>query len=38
MTDNARRTGAALEAHYQFLAWLESVYRASPIRINEYTA
>lgn len=22
MTDNARRTGAALEAHYQFLAWL----------------
>ena len=22
MIDNARRTGAALEAHYQFLAWL----------------
>ena len=22
MTDNSRRTGAAIEAHYQFLAWL----------------
>ena len=22
MTDNSRRTGAALEAHYRFLAWL----------------
>ncbi len=22
MTDNTRRTGAAIEAHYQFLIWL----------------
>ena len=22
MTDNSRRTGVAIEAHYQFLAWL----------------
>jgi hypothetical protein len=22
MTDNSRRTGAAIEAHYRFLAWL----------------
>jgi hypothetical protein len=22
MTDNSRRTGPAIEAHYQFLAWL----------------
>ena len=22
MTDNAKRTGAAIEAHYQFLVWL----------------
>jgi hypothetical protein len=22
MTDNSRRTGAAIESHYQFLAWL----------------
>ena len=22
MTDNSKRTGAAIEAHYQFLAWL----------------
>jgi hypothetical protein len=22
MTDNARRTGAAVEAHFQFLMWL----------------
>ena len=22
MPDNSRRTGAAIEAHYQFLAWL----------------
>ena len=22
MTDNAKRTGAAIEAHYQFLLWL----------------
>jgi hypothetical protein len=22
ITDNSKRTGAAIEAHYQFLAWL----------------
>jgi hypothetical protein len=22
MTDNSKRTGAAIEVHYQFLAWL----------------
>jgi hypothetical protein len=22
MTDNSKRTGATIEAHYQFLAWL----------------
>jgi hypothetical protein len=22
VTDNSKRTGAAIEAHYQFLAWL----------------
>jgi hypothetical protein len=22
MTDNSKRTGAAIEAHYQFLVWL----------------
>jgi hypothetical protein len=22
MTDSSKRTGAAIEAHYQFLAWL----------------
>jgi hypothetical protein len=22
MTDNSKRTGAAIEAHYQFIAWL----------------
>jgi hypothetical protein len=22
MTDNSKRTGPAIEAHYQFLAWL----------------
>jgi hypothetical protein len=22
MTDNSRRTGAAIEAHYRFLIWL----------------
>ena len=22
MTDNSKRTGAAIESHYQFLAWL----------------
>jgi hypothetical protein len=22
MSDHAKRTGAAIEAHYQFLAWL----------------
>jgi hypothetical protein len=22
MTDNSKRTGAAIEAHYRFLAWL----------------
>jgi 23S rRNA-intervening sequence protein len=30
MTDNARRTGAALEAHYQFLAWLLQVIEKFP--------
>jgi hypothetical protein len=30
MTDNARRTGAAVEAHYQFLAWLLQVIEKFP--------
>jgi hypothetical protein len=28
MTDNSKRTGAAIEAHYQFLAWLSRKSRA----------
>jgi hypothetical protein len=35
MTDNSRRTGAALEAHYQFLAWLvptiERVFKSQEV-------
>ena len=30
MTDNSKRTGAAIEAHYQFLAWLLPTSRNSP--------
>ena len=30
MTDNSRRTGAALEAYYQFLAWLLQVIEKFP--------
>ena len=27
MTDNSRRTGAAIDSHYQFLAWLVPTIR-----------
>jgi hypothetical protein len=30
MADNSRRTGAAVEAHYQFLAWLLPVLEKFP--------
>lgn len=36
MTDNARRTGAALEAHYQFIAWLVPVLEKFP-RSQKFT-
>jgi hypothetical protein len=32
MTDNSKRTGAAIEAHYQFLAWLVSTIEKFPKR------
>jgi hypothetical protein len=30
MTDNSKRTGAAIEAHYRFLAWLAPVVEKFP--------
>jgi hypothetical protein len=30
MTDNSKRTGAAIEAHYQFLAWLVPTIESFP--------
>ena len=30
MTDNSKRTGAALEAHYQFLLWLGNALEKFP--------
>ena len=30
MTDNSKRTGAAIEAHYRFLAWLAPVVAKFP--------
>jgi hypothetical protein len=30
MTDNSKRTGPAIEAHYQFLAWLVPTIEKSP--------
>jgi hypothetical protein len=30
MTDNSRRTGAAIEAHYRFLAWLAPTIEKFP--------
>ena len=30
MADNAKRTGAAIEAHYQFLAWLRQAVEKFP--------
>jgi hypothetical protein len=30
MTDNSKRTGAAIEAHYQFLAWLVQTIEKLP--------
>jgi len=30
MPDNAKRTGAAIEAHYQFLAWLAPAIEKLP--------
>jgi hypothetical protein len=30
MTDNSKRTGAAIEAHYQFLAWLAPTIEKFP--------
>ena len=30
MTDNSKRTGAAIEAHYQFLTWLVSTIEKFP--------
>jgi hypothetical protein len=30
MTDNTKRTGAAIEAHYQFLAWLAPTVEKLP--------
>jgi hypothetical protein len=30
MTDNAKRTGAAMEAHYQFLLWLMAALEKFP--------
>ena len=36
MTDNARRTGPALEAHYQLLAWLLPTIEKFP-RTHKFT-
>jgi 23S rRNA-intervening sequence protein len=36
MTDNSRRTGAAIEAHYQFLAWLMPTVEKFP-RSHKFT-
>jgi hypothetical protein len=30
MTDHSKRTGAAIEAHYQFLAWLAQTVEKFP--------
>jgi hypothetical protein len=30
MTDNSKRTGAAIEAHYRFLAWLAPTIEKFP--------
>ena len=30
MTDHSRRTGAAIEAHYRFVAWLVAVIEKFP--------
>ena len=30
MTDNSKRTGAAIEAHYQFLTWLVPMIEKLP--------
>jgi len=30
MTDNTKRTGAAIEAHYQFLTWLAPAVEKFP--------
>jgi hypothetical protein len=32
MTDNSKRTGAAIEAHYQFIAWLVPAIEKFPKR------
>jgi len=34
MTDNSKRTGAAIEAHYQFLAWLAPTIEKFPKRVQ----
>lgn len=36
MSDNAKRTGAAIEAHYQFLLWLGPALEAFP-RTHKFT-
>lgn len=36
MADNAKRTGAALEAHYQFLVWLSPTLEKFP-RTQKFT-
>ena len=30
MADNSKRTGAAIEAHYRFLAWLVPTFEKFP--------
>ena len=34
MTDNSKRTGAAIEVHYQFLAWLAPTIEKFPKRVQ----
>jgi hypothetical protein len=36
MTDNSRRTGAAIEAHYQFVVWLVATIEKFP-RSHKFT-
>ena len=38
MTDNSKRTGAAIEAHYQFLAWLVLTIENFPRATNSLLA